>query len=149
MKRTPLVLLALFFAFSAFAEEELIVSQQKRTMADMRSLAISVEAYATDHNKYPNVTLERLEQLISPVYIKYVPTLDAWLTQFFYIADDADHYRFVSAGADGTFEAASRQLGPAPSEGKGTKDPNADIIFQDGMFIQYPEGLKPPSQRPQ
>lgn len=148
MKRTPLVLLVLFVAVSAFAEEELMLAQQKRTMADMRSLAISVEAYATDHNKYPNVSLERLEQLISPVYIKYVPTLDAWLTQFFYIADDADQYRFVSAGADGTFEAASRQLGPPVTEGKGVKDPNADIIFQDGMFIQYPEALKPASQRP-
>lgn len=148
MKRTPLVLLALFVAISAFAEEDLMLAQQKRTMADMRSLAISVEAYATDHNKYPKVTFEELEQLISPVYIRYVPTLDAWLTQFFYIADDADHYRFVSAGADRTFEAASRELGQPASEGTGVKDPNADIIFQDGMFIQYPEGAKPPSQRP-
>ena len=144
MKRVPLVLLALFVAVSAFAEEELMLAQQKRTIADIRSLATAVEAYATDHNKYPKVSLAELEQLISPVYIKYVPTLDAWLTEFFYIADGGDHYRFVSAGADGQFEPASRQLGPTPAEEQAVKDPNADIIYQDGLFIQYPEGAKPP-----
>ena len=143
MKRTPLVLLALFAAVSAFADD-LMLAQQKRTIADMRTLATAVEAYATDHNNYPKVSFEELEQMISPVYIKYVPTLDAWLTSFFYIADGGDHYRFVSAGADGTFEAASRNLGPTPSKEEAVKDLNADIIYQDGLFIQYPEGAKPP-----
>lgn len=146
MKRAPIVLLALFAAVSAFAED-LMVEQQKRTLADMRSLAISIEAYATDHNKYPNVTIEELEPLLSPVYIKFMPTIDAWLSPFFYIADGADRYRFVSAGADGQFEAGSRKLGPPVSPGQEVKvkDPNADIIFQDGGFIQSPEGVKPPS----
>lgn len=148
MKRTLIVLFVLFAAVSAFADD-LMLAQQKRTLADMRSLAISVEAYATDNNKYPKVTFEELESLISPLYIKIVPTLDSWLTPFFYIADDADRYRFVSAGADGKFEAASRELGPTVTEGQAVKDPNADIIFQDGIFIQYPEGAKPQSQRPE
>ena len=143
MKRTPLVLIVLFAAVSAFADD-LMLEQQKRTIADMRTLATAVEAYATDHNNYPKVTLAELEQLISPIYIKYVPTLDAWLSEFYYVADGGDHYRFVSAGADGKFEAASRNLGPTPSEEEAVTDPNADIIYQDGLFIRYPEGAKPP-----
>lgn len=142
MKRTLVVLFALLAAFSAFADDHML-SQQKRALADMRSLAISVEAYATDYNKYPKVTFEELEQLISPVYIRIVPTLDPWLTPYFYISDDGDHYRFVSAGADGKFEPASRELGPPVAEGKAVTDPNADIIFQDGLFLQYPEAAKP------
>jgi hypothetical protein len=69
--------------------------------------------------------------------------VDAWSTPFFYIADDDTHYRFVSAGADGKIDATSRELGPTLTEGQAVNDPNADIIYQDGIFIQYPAGAKP------
>src|SRR5438105_3942975 len=46
-------------------------SKQRRTMADMRSIATAVEAYAQVNNKhYPDaVSMDQLAQKLSPAYI--------------------------------------------------------------------------------
>lgn len=110
----------------------------KQTMADMRSLATAVEARATDVNEYPRVAFEELEPLIAPTYIRDVPKVDAWGTPFLYVGN-GEHYRFVSAGADKRFEWSSRQLDPALVEERQSESLDADIIFQDGNFIQSPK----------
>lgn len=145
MKRA-IVVLSLFAAVSAFADD-LELAKMKRTMADMRTLAISVESLATDTNAYPNVSFHGLEPLISPTYILHVPKLDGWGNWFVYIGDGENHYRFVSAGADGTFESASQQPGFERVEPKASENPADDIIFQDGAFIQYPAAAKPARKR--
>ena len=75
MKRAIDILLALFAAVSAFADD-LMLARQKRTLADMRTLAISVEAYATDNNKYPKVTFAELEKLMHVVILLVAQTAD-------------------------------------------------------------------------
>ena len=135
MKHTLIALFALA-AVSAFADDA-TVQKQKDVMKDMRWLAVSVEARATDTNEYPDVTFDELVKLIQPVYIKTAPTVDPWGTPYFYVGN-GDHYRFVSAGADGKFEEHSRVMGPTEKDGHPTDDPNADIIFQDGTFTHYP-----------
>lgn len=144
MKRTLIVLFALF-SLSAIADE-LTLADQKVTMADMRALASSIEAMATDTNAYPDVSFDELEKLLSPTYIKTVPRVDAWGTPFAYVANGS-RYRFVSAGADRKFEESSQRLGPQRVEGVAQEDPNADIIFEDGSFIQYPAALAPKPRR--
>jgi hypothetical protein len=110
----------------------------RQTMADLRSLATAVEARATDTNEYPKVSFEELEALIAPTYIRTVPKVDSWGTPYLYVAD-GEHYRFVSAGADRRFEWNARHLDPKIAEPTLSESLDADIIFQDGNFIQSPK----------
>jgi len=112
----------------------------KKTMQDLRSLATAVESRATDENEYPKVGFDLLEPLITPTYIRDMPKVDSWGTAFFYVSD-GQHYRFVSAGADRRFEWSSRHLDLTNTEPKFADDADADIIFQDGNFLQSPKAI--------
>jgi hypothetical protein len=70
-----------------------------------------------------------------------MPEKDAWGTPYMYVASaDGQHYRFVSAGADKRFDwnASTIENLPENYEGKASTSLDTDIIFQDGVFIQYP-----------
>jgi len=149
MKRALILALTLFTTVATSADDAML-ADQKEAMADLRTLAISIEAFATDNNHYPDVTLDELQGLLSPVYVKTMPMSDRWGTPFLYVGDGHDRYRFVSAGADRRFEESSRILGASQPETRATDDPAADIIFEDGIFIKYPVALTPkPRQRPE
>jgi TonB family protein len=129
--------------------EELVRSARtRRTAADMRTLATAVEAYATDHNRYPAAgDIQALKALISPIYIKRVPERDAWNRPFHYIVSgDGLKYRIVSGGADGVIDPQNQSITPVPREqGLIIGDAaTADLVFQNGTFVAAPEGLIPP-----
>jgi len=113
----------------------------RRTMADMRALAVALEARATDTNDYPeSCDLETLRKLVEPTYIRRMPKRDAWGHEFLYIGSPGrEGYRIVSAGADGTFESSSRTLVDTPL--KPTDRFEDDLIYQNGEFIQAPRVL--------
>lgn len=117
-------------------KEELAAMPWRGTMQDIRSIAAAVEAYATDTNQYPAVAFEGLEAAIAPTYILEMPELDAWGTPFFYISNGTS-YRIVSAGADRHFDWSSRNIG-TDMQSRAVENDSADIVFQDGTFIQYP-----------
>lgn len=103
-------------------------SKMKRTMADIRTLAVSVEARATDTNNYPMVkTLDDLARLIVPTYVRDMPRLDGWGHEYLYIGEP-EHYRFVSAGPDGKFSEASRNRSVKSGFGD-------DLVYDDGEFL--------------
>jgi uncharacterized protein DUF2059/type II secretion system (T2SS) protein G len=118
----------------------------KRTMDDLRAIATAAEAYATDENKYPAVrSYDDLGIVLSPTYIRTLPPADAWGTPFAYLVSaDRQHYRFVSAGADQRFEPESLLIEDVPAEFQGrlTAGQDADIIFQDGTFVQFPSAAR-------
>lgn len=118
----------------------------QKTMTDLRTIATAAEAYATDENKYPDVTsYESLSGVLSPTYIKTVPERDAWGTPYLcVVSSDRQHYRFVSAGADQHFESGSYRIEEIGDnfEPRVTDSPHADIIFQDGTFVQFPAAAK-------
>jgi type II secretion system protein G len=112
--------------------------KQKRTMADMRAIATSVEAFAVDNNRYPggasNITA--ITSVVSPKYIKVCPTVDAWTNPFDYVANptgNAQTYTITSHGKDGAADTVT----PGP-----TTDFNNDIVFSTGSFLVYPEGAQ-------
>src|SRR3954453_580852 len=111
-------------------------SRERRTMADMRSAATAAEAYAVDLNKYPDAkSIEGLRPLLSPTYIRTLPTTDAWGTQFdYFVSVDKQKYRFVSAGPDKKFDPTSLLVGQAPAK-------SDDIVFEDGVFLLSPAGI--------
>lgn len=139
-----LVLVAVIGILAAIAIPNLLTalqrSRQKRSMADMRTIATAVEEYATDESRYPEQS--ELSSALVPKYVKSIPTLDGWETQLRYEcwpAGACQNYAFGSAGADKTFEHESLQeYGPDIK----TTDFDNDIVFSNGKFVQYPEGVQ-------
>src|SRR4051794_14793261 len=87
-----LIVVAIIGILAAIAIPNLLTamqrSKQKRTMADMRSIATAWEARATDLNKYnaagvltypsTGVTVGNLNTYLAPTYIKSFPQKDGW-----------------------------------------------------------------------
>jgi len=112
-------------------------------MANLRTLATALEAYATDTNEYPNTSLGGLKELLEPTYVKEMPMKDSWGNEFAYVASpDHNYYRFVSAGADGIFEWDSRRIVLEEREIRYRENLKDDIIFADGAFVQAPAASK-------
>ncbi|HKS22401.1 MAG TPA: hypothetical protein VJZ76_06365 [Thermoanaerobaculia bacterium] len=98
-------------------------AKQKRTMADIRSLAVSVEEYKAANNKPPDSP---------PKLMK-----DGWGNNFRY-ASDGTNYWIVSGGKDGKFEEAEAWH---YQEGT-TTNFDCDIVLSNGAFYRYPEGVQ-------
>jgi type II secretory pathway pseudopilin PulG len=121
-------------------------AKQKRTMADIRAIGTAVEAYAVDHNSYPDAeSIGHLAPMVEPTYIRKLPRIDGWARSFTYQAwktNEEDQgpqkYLIVSAGKDGELEHEELS---AYSKG-GTASYNNDIVFSGGEFIQFPEGIQ-------
>jgi hypothetical protein len=120
----------------------------RKTMADIRSIAVSVEAYAVDNERYPAGDLEAIAAVVEPTYIRVLPRKDMWGHSYAYVVSpDGQRYRVVSAGADGIFEWDSRRIAEA-SKGEEAQTRyrerlEDDIIFEDGMFLQAPRQAEP------
>jgi general secretion pathway protein G len=165
--RSALIVMAIIGVLAAITVPNLFTalnrSKQKRTMADMRSVAMATEAFGVDNSKYPAIEGNRLSALakqIQPVYIKVVPEVDGWGHPMRYYswqdankeADKRDkesggfgfdesmrglHYAFVSAGRDGVFEHEH----PRDYRHGTRADFDNDVVFQDGIFTVYPEDV--------
>jgi general secretion pathway protein G len=116
--------------------------KQKRTMADMRAVATSAEAYAVDNNLYPAAGYTAITGLaavsavaprLEPTYIKTAPRTDGWKNNLYYGASGGQAYQVLSYGKDGGVD----------DTGSGaTTDFNEDIVFENGQFVVYPEGVQ-------
>src|SRR5690349_1157477 len=152
-----LIVVAIIGILAAIAIPNLLTamqrSKQKRTMADMRTIATAWEARATDLNKYnaagtltsfPTnpVTIDQMSLALSPTYVKTFPQKDGWGNQWgFYVdqawatATAAQVYGIVSGGKDGAQNIAGDNPGA-------TTQFDCDIVYSNGTFICYPEGVQ-------
>lgn len=108
-------------------------SRQSRTTADIRMISEGIEAYQNDYSAYPvidNGTVEQLSDDLEP-YIRKFNYDDGWGQPIFYDSDGA-HYTVISFGWDGS---STLPYTPGP-----TSSFDADIVFMDGNFLQWPEG---------
>ena len=94
-------------------------AKQKRTIADMRTMATSVEEYKATNNRPPES-------------IKILK--DGWGNNFRY-ASDGTNYWIVSGGKDGKFEEAEAWHYPQG----GTTNFDCDIVLSNGTMYRYPE----------
>jgi hypothetical protein len=132
---------------AAGAAEEMQKEQAQKhperiAMADIRTIATVVEARATDEDDYPNVDLNALRGLVEPTYVKKLPLTDPWGTPYVYVGN-GKQYRIASAGSDKRFEWNARQFEPNEVPARLTDGLDADIVFQDGRFIQSPRQVGP------
>ena len=111
--------------------------RQKRTMADMRSIATAIETYSVDYGFYPKgiAQISDFTTYLTPTYIRTIPQRDAWKTTFkAQTSANGQTYSLVSYGKDGSDDGISIGLT--------TTDFNADIGFSNGSFVQWPEGVQ-------
>jgi type II secretion system protein G len=141
-----LIVVAIIGILAAIAIPNLLTamqkSKQKRTMADMRTVATAWEAYAVDNNTYSvaaysqlgtSVGYGDLSAQLSPHYIRNLPQKDGWDTAYEFYEDGVGQaYQIVSCGKDKTCD-------PSVEEGP-TAHFDCDIVYSNGSFIVFPEG---------
>lgn len=125
-------------------------AKQRRTMGDIRTTATALEAYAVDMNRYPpsagtydlpetigtDTVGAEMANYVSPTYVKAVPLADGWNSWFTYTIDTNGTIYILASGAkDGTISVTTQGLGP-------TTDFNSDIVYANGSFVQWPEGVQ-------
>lgn len=117
-------------------------ARQKRTMADMRTLGTAAEAFAVDNNDvYPRAeSMDELKPLLVPKYVRVLPAHDGWGNELRYRCKDegCTGYAITSSGGDRMFEHVT--AGEYP--GGATTSFDNDIVYIDGKFVQYPEGVQ-------
>jgi general secretion pathway protein G len=119
-------------------------SRQKRSMADIRTIGTAAEAYAVDWSYYPNTgnsdqpITTIWSSLLSPTYVKKTPDRDGW-REAFQVRSESRFYTVASAGRDKLFEGA---LNATAYNRPPTTDMDCDIIYSNGTFMSYPEGVQ-------
>lgn len=108
-------------------------SRQSRSMADIRMIGEGVEAYQTDYSFYPVVSDGVVADLHDHVrfYIHGYNDHDGWGEPYSYDSD-GDYYTIISFGWGGSTTL--------PYTNGPTSTFDADIVFTDGNFYQWPEG---------
>jgi general secretion pathway protein G len=150
-----LIVIAIIGILAAIAIPNLLNAlqrgRQKRTMADMRTLATAIESYNADNSTYPSAASCPGPQVIPdvtptavnstswtvlrPTYIAQPPFADGWQHPLLYAVDNQLFaYSLVSPGRDG-------DLTWPPVCGT-TTDFNSDIVYANGTFVQYPDGMQ-------
>lgn len=149
-----LIVVAIIGILAAIAIPNLLTamqrSRQKRSMADMRTVATAWEARATDLNRYTAAgaasditwpatgsTINDVSALLSPTYVRKLPSYDGWGT-LFSVGFTDDNYAIQSAGADKKLQSSITST-PQPIT---TNNFDCDIILSLGNFVQYPEGIQ-------
>lgn len=149
-----LIVVAIIGIIAAIAIPNLIIaiqrSKQRRTMADMRTIAVAWEARSTDMGRYNAaggvdgveivIPAADLNSVLVPTYMKTMPTQDGWHNDFAFFGDAAfgtataaTRYAIISGGHDG-------QITPDVFNGP-FSNYDCDIVYSQGTFLSYPEGF--------
>lgn len=150
-----LIVVAIIGILAAIAIPNLLTamqrSKQKRSMADIRSIATAWEARATDNNNYnaagtsaSQISFSSGSQsygtmvgLLTPTYIKSLPQNDGWGNAYGYVnVSSGQAYGIRSLGKDGKKETDTYTAGTQ------TKVFDCDIVYSMGSFVQWPEGMQ-------
>lgn len=141
-----LIVVAIIGIIAAIAIPNLVNAinrgRQKRTMADIRSIASAIEAYAVDQNAYPKLEAAantglrtQLLTYLEPTYIRRIPDQDGWSGSYYWIGNTNGTEYSIWSGARNKNTTMEWTGGPMG-------DFNADIVFAHGQFAQWPDGVQ-------
>ena len=146
-----LIVVAIIGILAAIAIPNLLTAmqrtRQKRTMADMRSIATGWEARATDISAYNSAGLSwpattapvsSIFDMLAPTYVKKIPLYDGWNLEFQVSQNNPDAYAIKSYGADKVESFTATTAAAAMT----TQNFDCDIIIANGSFVMYPEGVQ-------
>lgn len=102
-------------------------SRQRRSMADMRSIAAANATYRVDNGGYASSFAD-----LAPLFMNPVPPADGWGNAWSYNPISSDAYTLSSLGRDGA-------SGPAPPTPWYDEPFDVDIIVTSGAFSQAPD----------
>lgn len=135
-----LIVVAIIGIIAAIAVPHLSQSidraRQRRTMADMRAVALGVSSYGVDFVAVPKVAdgwVEDLLPYVTPTYLKKLPKVDGWHNSLRYRGAGLD-YTLWSFGGDGTEQPTLVM--------QSTTNFADDIVMVNGVFVQWPEGMQ-------
>jgi|ERR1044071_2502079 general secretion pathway protein G len=148
-----LIVVAIIGILAAIAIPNLLSAmqraKQKRTMADMRAVAMAWEERAADFGQFsaagagvtwPVATangIDTLRPLLLGTYMRTVPETDGWGHKFATGTGCGGHcYSIESYGKDGV--DATETQGNVITTSKF----DCDIVYSDGNFVVYPEGVQ-------
>lgn len=124
-----LIVMALIGILATMAVPQLLQaferSRQRRTMADMRSIAAANGTYRVDSGTYATALGD-----LTPDYMDPVPSVDGWGNGMTYTGARAA-YTLTSLGLDGA-------SGPAPPSPWNDEPFEADLVISNGTFTQAP-----------
>ena len=118
-------------------------AKQKRTMADIRSIAMAWESYATEESSYASagalfsfpapVGWSELHSRLVPRYSQNLPRDDAWGNPFDIglRTGISSYYAIRSRGKDGLVDASYDEAR--------TEKIECDIIYSNGQFVIWPK----------
>lgn len=150
-----LIVVAIIGILAAIAIPNLLTAmqraRQKRTMSDMRVVAMGWEARANDVSAYnaagamitwpaANQPVTELESKLMPTYVKKIPLYDGWGSMF-RVGWPADGYSYSikSFGANKQDDSSSMTSSNGAIT---TNDFDCDIVFSEGAFVVYPDGVQ-------
>ncbi len=108
-------------------------AKQRATMADMRTIGRTIEAYVVDNNFLPDDTggLAALVPVLVPYQSDVLPISDHWGRELGYVASPTGDYTIESFGRDGVpgadIDASSRF------------EFDRDIVLANGRFSASPD----------
>ena len=140
-----LIVVAIIGIIAAIAIPNLINAiqrgRQKRTMGDIRTVSTCVEAYATDWAFYPKVAngvAPDLTTFTVPTYLRKLPAADGWNNPLYWGGASGS-----TGGYGYTFWSGTKNGNTTMDSTTGAKtDFNSDIIYSNGTFLQWPEGMQ-------
>jgi general secretion pathway protein G len=151
-----LIVVAIIGVLAAIAIPNLMMamqrSRQKRTMADIRSVAMAWESRHVDMAGYlpagqndpvefgdcAIVPFDTMAAMLAPTYLREVPKHDAWGSEIEYWTNNYAYY-IRSAGKDKEFEAT-------PYNTLRTSYYECDIVYGNGTFLVVPDGVQLPGK---
>jgi general secretion pathway protein G len=110
-------------------------AKQRRSMADMKSIANAIGQYLQDTAIVPQVSGRIIRRgtfsaALVPTYIADVPDRDGWGNSFVYRTTARDSYTLTSYGRDG-FNSSNAT--------RNDKDWGHDLVIINGLFTASPE----------
>ena len=111
--------------------------KQAATVANIRQLNNALDVYAIEHNHYPKVeSIGALAELLDGDYLRSTPVVDGWGNPLVYeCGENAQDYTLTAVGKDGARQPTLKR-GPTASM-------DADIVFAEGKFVQWPPARTP------